>query len=101
MKKFQNAMQKTFREYNKSKILLTSDKKDENNKTSSTPKKAKCISPRKFSMRDLELDRIGYEKMKQNSAKKEKFINEIMGSSSSQNKNNSSYIYRNNLSIEK
>lgn len=102
MKNFQNSMQKTFREYNKTKILSASDKKNQNNRTSSTPKKSKCISPRKFSMKDLELDRIGYEKMKENSEKKNKFINQIIGSSSSQNRrNNSSILYKTNLSIDK
>lgn len=102
MKNFQNSMQKTFREYNKTKILSASDKKNGNNRTSSTPKKSKCISPRKFSMKDLELDRIGYEKMKENSEKKNKFISQIIGSSSSQNRrNNSSILYKSNLSIDK
>lgn len=100
MKNFKTSMQKTFREYNKANIFSNSDKKA--SKMSSTPKKSSCISPRKFSMRDLELDRIGYEKMKENSEKKNKFIQNIMGSSSSQNKqSHSSILYKTNLSLDK
>lgn len=101
MKNFQNSMQKTFREYNKDKILTASEKKP-SGRMSSTPKKSSCISPRKFSMRDLELDRIGYEKMKEHSEKKNEFIKQIIGSSSSQNKfNNTSILYKTNLSFDK
>ena len=100
MKNFQNSMQKTFREYNKVNILSVSDQKL-NNRKISTPKKSSCISPRKFSMKDLELDRIGYEKMKENSEKKSRFIQNIMGSSSSQNKHShTSIIYNSNLSLD-
>ena len=53
-------------------------------------------------MKDLELDRIGYEKMKENSEKKSKFVQNIMGSSSSQNRqNHSSILYKTNLSLDK
>ena len=91
MKNFKTSIQKTFREYNKESILTASDQKCD--KMSSTPKKSSCISPRKFSMKDLELDRIGYEKMKENSEKKNRFIQNIMGSSSSQkNKSHSSIL---------
>lgn len=51
-------------------------------------------------MKDLELDRIGYEKMKENSEKKNKFIKQIIGSSSSQNKSHS-VTYNSSLSIDK
>ncbi|CAI2381250.1 unnamed protein product [Moneuplotes crassus] len=100
MKNFQTTIQKTFREYNKNNFFTNSDKKA--SKLSSTPKKSSCISPRKFTMKDLELDRIGYEKMKENSEKKTKFIQNMLGSCSSQNKQStSSILYKTNLSAEK
>lgn len=53
-------------------------------------------------MKDLELDRIGYEQMKLNSEKKNKFIKQIIGSSSSQHKlNHTSVLYKNSLSFDK
>lgn len=101
MKNFQTTIQKTFREYSKDQILTASDKKDCNNRTSFTPKKNRPVSPRKFSMKDIELDRIGSEKMKQNSAKKSNFVNQIIGSSSSKNLNKTGILYRTNLSMDK
>jgi hypothetical protein len=102
MKNFENSMQKTFREYNRDKILTGSEKKP-SGRMSSTPKKSSSyISPKKFSMRDLELDRIGYEKMKEHSEKKSQFVKNIIGSSSSQNRRNStSILYQTNLSFDK
>ena len=40
MKNFKDSMQKTFREYNKTKILSASEKKSHKNRKSSTPKKS-------------------------------------------------------------
>jgi hypothetical protein len=102
MKKFKDDIQKTFREYNKAEILSMSDKKEAHNKTSCTPKKTRYASPGKYSKRDLELDRIGYEQMKLNSEKKNKLVKQMSGSNSSLQKlNNTTGMYRTNLSLEK
>ena len=76
-----------------------SDKK--NNKTSLTPKKTEYVSPRKYGMRDLELDKFGYEQMKLKSEKKANMSNKL-GSSSSQSRLYSTFVYyKPNLSLNK
>ena len=68
MRNFQTTVQKTFREYNKEQILSASEKKDKNNRTSSTPKKMNYVSPRKANIKDLELDKIGSDKMREHAS---------------------------------